>query len=91
MFILGLLFAVLTAFSAFLALTVHEYDFVYGILAIVLGFMAAFTLEAAVNEYSCEKVWSMSNTPSNYSVFTGCMIHIDGKWFSADNYREIEK
>lgn len=61
------------------------------ILTCLFGFASLVTIEAGLNEYSCTKTWSMSNTPTHYTIMTGCMIKVDNKWISEKNYREFEE
>ena len=89
-FIFVLLLAITLAFVV-ASLNSYRNEGIYMLCAAFFGFAALFTLEAAANEYSCTKTWNMSNTPSQYSIMTGCMIKIDDKWIPAKNYREFEE
>lgn len=91
MFGLAILLVILTIFFAYISLSTYEDNSWYIISSLVFGLLSMFSLEMAVESYSCEKTWSMSNTPSNYDIFTGCMIKVDDKWIPAKNYREFEE
>ncbi len=81
----------LTIVFGIATLNSYKHNLIYMILACLFGLASLVTLEAALNEYSCTKTWDMSNTPSHYTIMTGCMIKIDDKWIPARNYREFEE
>ncbi len=87
-FVILLMLAIVVGIAG---LNSYKHGEIYMIIACLFGFASLFTLEAALNEYSCTKTWNMSNTPSHYTMMTGCMIKIDDKWIPAKNYREFEE
>lgn len=51
------------------------------LIAIVYAFAAT----------SCYFRWSDSGFESDYSVFSGCRIHVDGRWIPEERYRQIDE
>lgn len=62
-----------------------------GTIAILSATLTVLSLSFPWKAYSCEQRWEMSNTPSQYTIATGCMIKIGNKWIPESNYREFEE
>lgn len=91
MFFVSVILLAITIIFIIAALNSYHNEGIYMICAMFFGMATLVTLEIAIDEYSCAKTWNMSNTPSQYTVVTGCMIKIDDKWVPAKNYREFEE
>jgi hypothetical protein len=90
MFFIVVILLALTIIFAIAAFNSERHDIIYMLCTMFFCLTTLVVLDIAVSEISCAKTWNMSNTPSQYSVMTGCMIKIDDKWIPARNYREFE-
>jgi hypothetical protein len=90
MFFLAALLLIIAIVCFIATILSYRYDHIYAILTFLFMIAATVVFGFAMDERSCTVTWNMSNTPSQYSVMTGCMIKIDDKWIPARNYREFE-
>ncbi len=59
--------------------------FVIAILIVSLLTVGIITLE----HKSCAEVGKSMGMPSKYSIWTDCMLKVDGNWIKEENYGEI--
>lgn len=59
-------------------------------VAVVTILMLVIRISTWVDKISCESKAMWMNVPHHYSVFGGCIVKIDNKWWPLDNVKVLQ-
>ena len=68
---------------------IYNHPIKFAIIAILSFLLPILILVYAGGRYSCNKKSEIMGIESNFGIFTGCMVKIDGRWQPFNDYNTI--
>lgn len=65
--------------------------FIAMLVLAALCFLLAFGLPTCLASWRCSSVAEETGVPTRFTIGTGCLVQIDGKWIPYDRWRAVEK
>ena len=78
-------------YNKYMEYLVLEHPFISAGATIIIFMALALSAAYFGEKITCEKKTNLMNIESNYGLYTGCMVKIDGRWQPFNEYVTVNK